>query len=318
MRTDNLTREPLATEINDLYEYSEHHKDYAVIYAARCGAKLNVAKAQRKHGEWLDWLNQHCVIKTSQAQNYMKLAVQYPELIDPNTHPGGYLPSIKTMLSLMDASDDVKAQVEAKQAAGEIVTKKDVDTWKKKAEKASADVDKLQQKLGSVSGDLQKAQRNIADLVRDGIAEQMKSHTIKAQALTSEKDELTKKLAKKKKEYNKDVTDGVKKALKPQQDEIDQKERDLQDLEKDIVELEEAKKNLSIGYATIKRHQIHIKKINEAFHVIAMEMFDAADEGQMPHEMQKEWDTILKNSGDCERTMRKYMGFDHAAISNAG
>ena len=43
----------LAAEINTLHDAANQAAATAIHYAARCGAKLNEAKAQCRHGEWL-------------------------------------------------------------------------------------------------------------------------------------------------------------------------------------------------------------------------------------------------------------------------
>ena len=63
---------------------AESHAKKALEYALEIGALLNEAKPQLKHGEWLDWLQDHCDLAPRTASAYMRLSKAYPALPEAN------------------------------------------------------------------------------------------------------------------------------------------------------------------------------------------------------------------------------------------
>src|SRR6266576_461024 len=64
---------------------AEHHACEAALkttlaHAIRAGELLHEAKALVRHGEWLPWLQAHFAGSERTAQNYMRVAVAYPQL----------------------------------------------------------------------------------------------------------------------------------------------------------------------------------------------------------------------------------------------
>jgi hypothetical protein len=71
----------LARQIN-----AEHLKIVRALkiglkHAITAGSLLIAAKAKLKHGEWLPWLRDHCLISERTAQLYMRLAEHVPEML---------------------------------------------------------------------------------------------------------------------------------------------------------------------------------------------------------------------------------------------
>jgi len=69
---------------------AEHHAAVvaagtAIEHAIACGQLLIEAKAQVQHGEWLPWLEANCELSARQAQKYMRLASEGPDLLAANT-----------------------------------------------------------------------------------------------------------------------------------------------------------------------------------------------------------------------------------------
>ena len=71
------------------------------------------AKQQLPHGEFGDWLKGNCRVKQRQANDYMKLAVDMPELLNSNVNNCLHL-SIHAAYALLSAPDEVKQEVQAK------------------------------------------------------------------------------------------------------------------------------------------------------------------------------------------------------------
>jgi len=117
----------LAAEINILHESAQNAASSAIQYAARCGAKLNAAKEQLKHGEWLPWLEINCKVTHAQANRYRKLADEMPELLtDSNCSHGSNFDSIKTAIAYLASPDEVKEKVNASDSP---VTEKQIKEW---------------------------------------------------------------------------------------------------------------------------------------------------------------------------------------------
>ena len=70
----------LALRINMRAKMLETHAQKAVEYAFEIGQLLNEAKPQINHGEWEQWLTEHCHLALRTARAYMKLAKAFPSL----------------------------------------------------------------------------------------------------------------------------------------------------------------------------------------------------------------------------------------------
>ena len=64
----------LALRITMRAKMLETHAQKAVEYAFEIGQLLNEAKPQINHGEWEQWLTEHCHLAPRTARAYMKLA----------------------------------------------------------------------------------------------------------------------------------------------------------------------------------------------------------------------------------------------------
>lgn len=136
----------LAVEINMLHEEAERHANMAVVYAARCGAKLLEAKAGLEHGQWLPWLKANCSVGHSQATRYMKLANKMPELVESeslNIARVQHLPSMRQALALISADDETKAIVQEKLDAGESVTVREIEELKRLSAEKDSEIARL-------------------------------------------------------------------------------------------------------------------------------------------------------------------------------
>lgn len=70
----------LAELINAAHAACEASVREAITHARDCGALLIEAKAQLKHGQWLPWLRENCVVKERQARAYMRVAENWDRL----------------------------------------------------------------------------------------------------------------------------------------------------------------------------------------------------------------------------------------------
>lgn len=72
----------LAQRINEANQNAHDSSKKAIYYAIECGDALINAKSLVKHGEWQSWLKNNCEVSERTAQNYMKLATEYPSIED--------------------------------------------------------------------------------------------------------------------------------------------------------------------------------------------------------------------------------------------
>jgi len=73
-----IALEDLARRINDEHHQCAEAARSTLDHALNAGALLAQAKAQVVHGQWADWLRDHCTVSERTAQLYMKLAREWP------------------------------------------------------------------------------------------------------------------------------------------------------------------------------------------------------------------------------------------------
>jgi hypothetical protein len=74
----------LASEIGEAHRQCVAAASSALEYARRAGELLIEAKARVAHGEWLPWLKANFDFSEKTAQNYMRLAREWPKLVEAN------------------------------------------------------------------------------------------------------------------------------------------------------------------------------------------------------------------------------------------
>lgn len=319
-----ISLDSLATRINDKYAMSLHHQEQALIYAAQCGDELIQAKKLCKHGEWVPWVESNCNVQQTQANRYMRLATEMPELLTPNCAWTHNLPTITAALALIGAPDEVKDRVQEELDKGEKVTEADVKKWKAEVQKMSEEKDVLsgqvdtlqsgqiglQSLLASAKGTETRLRENIALEIDKGVADELVAHNLKLQSLQAETDNLKSSLATQKKNQSKAIDKGVKSAIKKQQSEIDRKEGQLQALENRIRDLEQIEQSLEDTLGNIQEHKLAIKKIHDATQLIFVEWHNVAMEGTPPVEVLEDWKNTLKDLKDGLMAMSQYVGVD--------
>ncbi len=103
--------------LNSNTKFTSHLKieaAYALLSAPDEVKQEVQAKQQLPHGEFGEWLKVNCRVKQRQANDYMKLAVDMPELLDSNSRHAANL-SVRAAYALLSAPDEVKQEVQAKQ-----------------------------------------------------------------------------------------------------------------------------------------------------------------------------------------------------------
>ena len=165
MSNELTTLSTLAVEINLLNEQVEHHKNQAVIYAARTGVKLNEVKEGFNNDsvKFIEWLKNNCTVQKTHAYNFIRLAKEMPHLLEPSFHSSGM--GLKQAIELLSAPEEVKAEVTAKIEAGEDVTVKEIQRLKKEAAEAKEKLDAANKRQMDLSVKLDSKQEEIATLV---------------------------------------------------------------------------------------------------------------------------------------------------------
>ncbi len=80
--TDTPALEDLARRINDEHDQCAEAARSTLDHALNAGALLTQAKGQIIHGQWGDWLRDHCTVSERTAQLYMKLAREWPTWLE--------------------------------------------------------------------------------------------------------------------------------------------------------------------------------------------------------------------------------------------
>lgn len=77
-----ITLEDLARRINDEHHQCAEAARSTLDHALNAGALLAQAKVQVVHGQWGNWLRDHCTVSERTAQLYMKLAREWPAWLE--------------------------------------------------------------------------------------------------------------------------------------------------------------------------------------------------------------------------------------------
>ena len=134
--SNELTTNVLAVEIDSLHDEANYHAGQAVVYAVRCGAKLNAVKANLPHGQFGEWLKSGaCKVKRTQANRYMKLADDMPALISEDYQSTGILPSVQQAIELLNAPAEIKTIVTEQIEEGETVSIAEIKQLKEDAKR---------------------------------------------------------------------------------------------------------------------------------------------------------------------------------------
>lgn len=135
-----------------------------MIYAAKSGQKLLLAKAQCNHGEFKSWLDENCKLSYTNAKNFMQLSSKMPELLNGQT--SDHL-KLSQAISLLNAPENVKVEVLEKIESGEDVTIKEIQRLKKEAADLLAEKQAVQNDLIGAKQAIEETQKRVNFLVDD-------------------------------------------------------------------------------------------------------------------------------------------------------
>lgn len=300
----------LAVEIDALNEQANIYANQALIYAAKSGQKLLLAKAQCNHGEFKSWLDENCKIPYSTAQKYMRLATARQDLVNSNSPSTAILPSITQMIELLSAPEEVKTEVTAKIEAGEDVTVKEIQRLKKEAAEAKEKLEQSNKRQMELAQRLDEKQGEIAKLMdKNWKAENQQQQIIEAklgeeraklilensnalQQVERERDNAQAELERLKKEQAKAIKDGVFSEIQKCKTEIDQLEYRRESLQKQTADLSKARDLLEKENGIVKQHLESISTIGEAIQDIKCALYLAEERGAIPVELINEWSAL--------------------------
>ena len=225
------TLSTLAVEINLLNEQVEHHKNQAVIYAARTGVKLNEVKEGlgSDKAKFVAWLEANCTVKKTAAYNYIRLSKDMPFLLDSLVPLTG-LPNLTQAIELLSAPDEVKTEVTAKIEAGEDVTIKEIQRLKKEAADLLSEKNAIQNDL------IDKTQR------LDDAISKVQFQALTVDAIEKQNGELRNELVFKVEAKVEELVAGERaKLILENQEAIAQAKRQASDAQDDLLKLQQQK-----------------------------------------------------------------------------
>ena len=294
----------LASEINAQANLAEACANQAVVHAARCGAALNAAKGQIPHGGWLAWLEGNCPrVKERQARNYMRVATQYPELIDSNRHSNAVLPSIYSAIALLSAPEETQDEIKDELEGGKTFTEKELlerikaakdeeiarlngekalanrrlDEWrsqavseKKAREDAEASAKLRANELAKLKNSIEKSANDLAAIRTGELRAELDLAKI-------DKAELEQKLKAAKKEREDAISRGVTNRLREQQEQVTRLENQLQALEHHRTALQRQIEPMEQSAASAAHHDKHVKALDHLLNQASLEIIDAFD-----------------------------------------
>lgn len=238
-----LALNTLAAEINILHDEAERHANMAVVYAARCGAKLLEAKEGLDHGQWLPWLKVNCRVGDRQSARYMKLAQELPELLDSNSTLKSNLPGIAQALALITADDETKAIVQEKLDAGQSVTVKEIEELKREAQAAKNRAAELAGEVDSSKSIIRLLEDKLKQpppiIEREVVPHDYEDSKRRAKEASSVIDGLQEDIRALRQRMQADIDTGVKQHIKKRQDELDQLERRKQQMEDSLAKYQD-------------------------------------------------------------------------------
>lgn len=309
----------LAVEIDALNEQANIFANQALVYAAKCGQKLLLAKAQCNHGEFKNWLDGNCKLSYTNAKNYMQLANKMPEL--SKGQMSDHL-KLSQAIALLNAPEEVKTEVTAKIEAGEDVTIKEIQRLKKEAADNKALLDEKQKRLDWLEMD-SKAVKKQNDQLRNDLAfkveakaneklEQERAGLIleNQQAIAEAKREAENakgEIERLKKDQAQAIKDGVQIELSRIENEIHKKEIALKGLSERVDVLQQTKNSLDEEVGALQTHKNAIEKVKDNLSFLTVNFTNAFDTACIPVDVMPEWESVFYALTKLQKQMAGFL-----------
>jgi chromosome segregation ATPase len=329
------TLSTLAVEINLLDEQVEHHKNQAVIYAAREGVVLNKAKEDlgNDKAKFVEWLEKNCTVKVRNAYNYIRLSKDMPQLLESSVQTSAL--SLSQAIELLSAPEDVKTEVTAKIEAGEDVTVKEIQRLKKEAAELLIEKQAIQNDLIGAKQAIEEKEKRVNWLELDKQATTKQNDELRntltfevdkratekleleraklilenQQAIADAKrkaENLASELERLKKEQDKSIKDGVARELSKLDTQISQKQYDIERQERMIADLRKTYAELDVEVGALAVHKTAIKEIKEDLSSLAVSFSDAFETETIPPETVSDWTAIYDALNKLVAQMREW------------
>jgi hypothetical protein len=101
----------MATQINEAHEKCVQSVSMALEHARQAGELLQQAKDVLAHGQWLPWLKANCPFSERVAQNYMRVAREWPTIQQAKTNRGADL-TYRQAIHLLTHSENDATKLE--------------------------------------------------------------------------------------------------------------------------------------------------------------------------------------------------------------
>ncbi len=285
----------LAVKINALNEQANYHANQALVFAAKCGEKLLFAKAECNHGEFKAWLENNCSVSYSHAKNFMRIAKEMPELLNPKGQSIVFL-NVTQAIELLNAPEEIKADVIERVENGEDVTVKEIQRLKREALELAEKHKAVQTELNTVKTQYDFSKQRVEhlnstielkvnEIVAKKSADLIMQNQQQFQELTVKLENAKADLEQTKKEHEKDVKNRVSHELKKFDNEVDAKQSKIAFLERVKSELDSEVGNLVIHKEAIKNAKEYLSFLSGAFG-------DAFETGTIPPETCIEWQKL--------------------------
>lgn len=228
----------LAEQINILHDHADYHKSQEIVYRAKEGERLNQAKQRLEHGQFIPWLEQNTKVSRQQANNYMRLAREYPELLDDNANVKSTLHSLTMTQAneLINAPEQVKETVMLRLENGESVSVSEIKQLKQDYEQLSSEAEliamansELHDDVAEKQAEINALEKQLEELIKEGGVNDLVN--TKTSALQQQIDWLTE-------QQNQAIESGVQMQLVKRQREITELETKQRLLSSELETLE--------------------------------------------------------------------------------
>lgn len=192
-----------------------------------------------------------------------------------------------------------------------------VNEWKAKHDAVQSDLLAAQQ----AADDLRNQQTQIIDVkvsaaIATERADLVVENSAAIQALEKQLSDANDKIAQQKKDYDKEVKDGVARELGKMETEINQTRYRIEMYERDLNDLKKVKSELDAEVGALAVHTEAIKEIQSNLSSLALHFSDAFDTNTMPPKTTNDWQKI---KGALQKLMIELDDFvnQHSAIDGA-
>jgi hypothetical protein len=341
----------LTVEIDALNEQANIYANQALVYAAKCGQKLLLAKAQCNHGQFKSWLDENCKTSYTVAKKYMRLAADMPQLLDSKGAASPLL-GLSQAIELLSATEEVKTEVTTRIEAGEDVTIKEIQRLKKEAVDLLAEKQVVQNYLISKTQQAEELQRKVnfqaltvesvekqntelrnrdQSLIDAKVSEEkvklLLENSAAMQAKQKEIDDAKDALSalnelkiaeinKLKNEQDKAITDGIGKKMLELDSEIRSKEQSIYVLEKRTVELLATYSSLDKEVGLIQVHKQILESAKTELQAFTISFAEAFDTAEIPTECFGDWQSIHYAIKKISKQLDEFIG-DNSPIESS-